>query len=216
MPAIVYAALAGLGAGMIPVAVLVAKVMGLPDPRSYGSGNPGATNVMRGGSKFAGRLVFVLDFAKGLAPALACEALLDPPGMGAVAAFAAVAAHAWNPFLRLRGGRGVATGLGGLLGFDWQLGALAVALWLLVYSMSKTVSLASVFAFLGAMLLAAWLYPFGSYHAAGAAGIAMVVVIRHRQHLSKLAAGGDDRFAAVDTRPRDKDKDADGAKKDQP
>ena len=196
MPDLLYAILAGLLAGMIPTAVIVARLMKLPDPRSYGSKNPGATNVMRTGNKHAGIMVFLIDYLKGFGPALACGLLLIPTGLAAVTAFLAVVAHAWNPLLKFRGGRGVATGFGGLFAVDWRLGTMAAAMWGLVYSMSKTVSLASVFSFIAAMLLAAWLYPYGSYMAAGTAGIAMVVIIRHRQHLMKLAGGGEDKFTA--------------------
>lgn len=191
---LLIAAVAGFLSGSIPFATTVAKVMKLPDPRSYGSGNPGATNVMRSGNKLAGRLVFVLDFLKGLVPVFACDMLLGTAGAGSVAGFAAVAGHVWNPWLRFKGGKGVATGIGVLLAVDWRLFSIALAVWLLVYLALRTVSVASVLSFIAAMLAAGWLYEFGAYPAVAVAGIAMVITIRHRQNLVDLKAGKERKF----------------------
>ena len=168
--------------------------MGLPDPRGYGSGNPGATNVMRSGNKMAGRLVFVLDFAKGLLPVVACANFLEAGEVAPVAAFFAVAGHVWSPWLRFKGGKGVATGLGSLLGVDWLLFLVSVAVWAFLYLVTRTVSIASVACFIVAMLAAAWLYDFGSYPAVSIAGMAMIITIRHRQNLSDLRSGKERKF----------------------
>lgn len=194
MAELAIAALAGFVSGSVPFAVLVAKLMGLPDPRGYGSGNPGATNVMRSGNKWAGRLVFLLDFAKGLAPAVACEMFLEAEGMGSVAGFAAVAGHCWNPWLGFRGGKGVATGFGILLGIDWRVFLFAVAAWAALFLAWRTVSVASVASVMAAMLFAQWLHEFGSYPAVCTAGMAMVITIRHRRNMSDLIAGKERRF----------------------
>ncbi|MBF2735072.1 MAG: glycerol-3-phosphate 1-O-acyltransferase PlsY [Betaproteobacteria bacterium AqS2] len=191
---LLLAAAAGFACGMLPNAVLVAKLFRLPDPRGYGSGNPGATNVMRSGNRLAGRLVFVLDCAKGLLPALACGWLLAAEGAASLAALGAVAGHVWSPLLRFKGGRGVATGLGGFYAIDWRLGLFATAMWLLVYLMTRIASLASVAAVVATMLLASWLHPFGSYPAVAVAGMAMIITIRHRQNLKKLAEGTEHSF----------------------
>lgn len=198
MAELAIAALAGFVAGSIPFAVLVAKMMGLPDPRGYGSGNPGATNVMRSGNKWAGRLVFLLDFAKGLAPAVACEIYLDAEGMGSVAGFAAVAGHCWNPWLGLKGGKGVATGFGALLGIDWRVFMFAVAAWAALFLAWRTVSVASVASVIAAMLFSQWLYEYGSYPAVCTAGMAMIIVIRHRRNMADLLAGKERKFGGRD------------------
>ena len=184
---------AGFVCGMLPSAILMARAFGLPDPRSYGSGNPGATNVSRQ-NKWVGRLVFVLDCAKGLLPALACGALLEYEGAASLAALASVAAHVWNPLLKFKGGRGVATGFGGLFAIDWRLGLLAVGMWLTVYGMARISSLASVCAVIAAMLLAVWLHPFGSHPAVAASGIAMIIVLRHRDNFKRLKEGTESSF----------------------
>lgn len=189
------AALAGFLAGMLPSATLVSRSMGLPDPRTYGSGNPGATNVMRTGNRLAGRLVFALDLLKGLLPALACAQAVETEGAAAVAGFFSVMGHVWNPLLRMRGGKGVATGLGALVAVDWRVFLAAGAVWLALYLATRTVSLASVSGFVVAMLAAAWLHEFGSLTAACVAGMAMVITVRHRRNLKDLSQGTERTFA---------------------
>ena len=191
---LLIAAVVGLGAGSIPFAVLIAKLMGVPDPRSYGSGNPGATNVMRSGNKLAARLVFVCDFLKGTLPVLACDYALLTPGMAAVAGLTAVMGHCWNPWLRLKGGKGVATGYGVLLALDWRILLVALVVWLVFYLALRMVSMPSVVSFIVAMIMAAWLHDYGSYTAAAIAGIAMMITIRHRQNFKDLMEGNERKF----------------------
>ena len=188
------AALVGFACGSIPFAVLVAKAMRLPDPRSYGSENPGATNVMRSGNKPAAFLVFALDMLKGVLPALACQWLLETEQIAAVAGVFAVAGHIFTPWLRFRGGRGVATGCGALLAIDWRVGIATLLVWYAIFRMTRTSSLASVGAIMVAMLVCAWQYEFGSYTATGVAAIALMIVLRHRQNFKALREGKERKF----------------------
>ena len=179
---------AGFAFGSIPFAVLVARGFGQADPRSYGSENPGATNVMRAGNRFAGLLVFLLDFAKGALPTGFCLLIAGEPAAAAAAAVGAVAGHVWSPLLGFRGGKGVATGMGAILGLDWQLFAAAAATFALVYLLLRLVSMASVIGMVVAAAAAVLLNP-GSPQATALATIAFIVVIRHRANFKRMLAG---------------------------
>ncbi len=174
--------------------MLVAKAFRLPDPRSYGSENPGATNVMRSGNRSAAAMVFTLDLLKAVLPALACRLLLDTAEIAAVAGCFAVVGHAFTPWLRFHGGRGVATGFGAFLIMDWRLGVGGLLLWYLIFRLTRTSSIASVGTMITLMLLCAWLYEFGSYTATCSAAIALIIVIRHRQNFKKLREGKENKF----------------------
>ena len=189
MTEILAAAAAGFAVGSIPFAVLVAKGFGLADPRNYGSGNPGATNVMRSGNKLAGRLVFFLDFAKGaLPPGLIILLAPASAASAAAAAAAAVIGHVFSPLLGFKGGKGVATGLGAILALDWKLFAVAVGAFALVYLLLRMVSMASVIGMVAAAAAAVLLAP-GSATATALATIAFIVVIRHRENFRRVLAG---------------------------
>lgn len=184
----------GFACGSIPFALIVAKAFGLQDPREYGSGNPGATNVMRSGNKLAGRLVFACDCGKGLLPTLGFGLAYAHQDAAAVCAAMAVAGHVWSPWLGYRGGRGVATGFGALFGLDWRFGLLAVLVWALVYFPTKVVSLASTGAFLVAMLASFWVLEQGDLTAVSMAAIALVIVLRHRQNFQDMLKGRERKF----------------------
>ncbi len=143
-------ALGGYLAGSIPFALLVSRAMRLPDPRTYGSGNIGATNVLRSGSHFAALATLAGDAAKGWAAVLVARALdLDAAAL-AVTGAAAFAGHLFPVWLRFRGGKGVATAAGVLIAFDWRLGLAAIAAWLVVVVATRYSSLASIVAALAA------------------------------------------------------------------
>lgn len=178
--------LVGFACGSIPFALIVAKAFKLPDPREYGSGNPGATNVMRSGNKLAGRLVFICDCGKGLVPTLWFGLAYAHQDAAAVCAAMTVAGHVWSPWLNFRGGRGVATGFGALFGMDWRFGLVAVAVWTLVYFPTKVVSLASTGAFVVAMLVSFWVLERGELTAVSIAAITLVIVLRHKQNFKDL------------------------------
>lgn len=188
------ASIAGFACGSIPFALLIAKLFGLEDPRTYGSKNPGATNVMRSGNKLAGRLVFVADILKGLLPALLATYLSGSADVGAAAGAAAVAGHVWSPWLGFQGGRGVATGFGAVFAIDWRCGLIAVGVWLALYLSTKVVSLASTTAFVVVAVVAYWVIDAQGFVGVALPAIAMIIVLRHRQNIQDLLAGKERNF----------------------
>src|SRR5665213_4356202 len=125
-------ALLGYLAGSIPFALVVSRVLALPDPRTYGSGNIGATNVLRSGNRVAALLTLAGDAAKGCVAVLVARELGLPVALLALTGFAAVIGHVFPVWLRFRGGKGVATAAGVLLALDWRLGLAAILVWLAV------------------------------------------------------------------------------------
>ena len=186
-------ALGGYLAGSIPFAVLVSRAMGLPDPRSYGSGNIGATNVLRSGSRAAALLTLAGDAAKGWAAVLVARALGLDAAMLAITGVAAFAGHVFPVWLRFRGGKGVATGAGVLIALDWRLGLAVLAAWLAVVAITRYSSLAAIVAALAAPAAAWWLDGAGPILAAVAA-MAALIVLRHRANIAKLARGEESRI----------------------
>ena len=174
--------------GSLPFAVIVSRALGLPDPRSYGSGNPGATNVLRTGKKLAALLTLAGDGGKGwLAVFLAARFGADAPGIAACA-LAVFVGHLYPVFLGFKGGKGVATAAGVLFAFDPWLGLAAAATWVVVVVPFRYVSLAS--------MVAALMSPMYAYFMSvqSDAVIALVligalIVWRHKGNILKLAAG---------------------------
>lgn len=115
--------------GSIPFAVVSSRLFGLADPRSYGSGNPGATNVLRSGNKAAAAVTLIGDCLKGLVVVLAAAALGFDPGAAALAGLAAFLGHVFSVFLRFKGGKGVATALGVLAGISLPIAGVALLVW---------------------------------------------------------------------------------------
>src|SRR5688572_17455789 len=148
-------ALGGYLAGSIPFALLVSRAMSLPDPRTYGSGNIGATNVLRSGNRAAAVLTLVGDLAKGWAAVLVAQHLQLAPEMTALVGFAAFLGHVFPIWLKFRGGKGVATAAGVLIAFDWRLGLAVIVAWLTIAVVSRYSSLAALVAALFAPV-AAW------------------------------------------------------------
>ena len=172
------AAAAGYLAGSVSTATIVASRRGV-DLRTVGSGNPGATNVGRALGRRTGVVVALLDVVKGLLPAAAMGAVDHRAGL--VAGVAAVLGHVTSPFLRGRGGRGVATAAGAVLG-SHPLGALAVvAVWGVVVAASRWVALASISAALSVLVVALVV----GEDVVWAACLAAVVVVRHQPNLAR-------------------------------
>lgn len=174
--------------GSISSAILVCRALGLPDPRTGGSNNPGATNVLRLGGRKAGALTLAGDFLKGLLPVLLARAVSNDPVVYAVAGTAAFLGHLYPLFFGFRGGKGVATGLGVLLGWSWLGAVLTLATWVVVAMLFRISSLAALTAFLAAPAYVFW--------ATGnpAMTITMAVLTaftfwRHRENIARLAAG---------------------------
>lgn len=183
--------------GSISFAIVVSRVLALPDPRSYGSKNPGATNVLRSGSKLAAVPTLLGDAGKGwlavwLAAAVSGGATVD--GLAApLAGLAVFVGHLYPVFHRFRGGKGVATAGGVLLGFDPWLGLATVATWVVFALFFRISSLAALAAALFASFYAWWLFGLRPLLAAVLA-IALLLVWRHRANIGRLAAGTEPRI----------------------
>ena len=186
LPAAVAAALAYL-AGSLSTAVIVCRLAGLPDPRTEGSNNPGATNVLRLGGKVPAALTLLGDALKGLLPVLAARLLLDHPPSVALVALAAFLGHLYPVFFDFRGGKGVATALGALLGTSVTVGALAIVAWLAVSLTSRRSSLAALVTF--ALVPAFLLIEGERTYAVLFVGIAALLFWTHRANLARLATG---------------------------
>lgn len=181
--------------GSISFAVVSSKAFGLPDPRTYGSGNPGATNVLRTGRKGAAALTLLGDAAKGwVAVALAQHFAIGEAGIAAVAV-AVFLGHLYPLFLGFKGGKGVATALGVLLALSGWLGLLVLFTWAAVAALWRYSSLAGVVAAVLAPIYSAWLLGAG-WLSGGVLLMAAMLVWRHRGNLRKLAAGTEPRIGA--------------------
>jgi glycerol-3-phosphate acyltransferase PlsY len=174
--------------GSISSAIIVCKVLGLPDPRSGGSGNPGATNVLRLGSKKGALVTLIGDFLKGLIPVLVAAALQVDETVLALVAAAAFLGHLFPVFFGFKGGKGVATALGVLMGIAWPVGLAVIATWLVVAFVSRYSSLSAI--------VASILSPFymhllvGSEVLVGMNVILSAVLLwRHRTNIGRLLAG---------------------------
>jgi acyl phosphate:glycerol-3-phosphate acyltransferase len=199
--------------GSISFAVLMSKAFGLPDPRSYGSGNPGATNVLRSGKKAAAVLTLLGDGAKGwLAVFVAMQfAARDEQGalLIAVVALAVFLGHVFPIFLRFKGGKGVATALGVLLALNVWLGLCALVTWLLVAVLFRFSSLAALTAAAGAPIYALALgLPYEWVLASGI--ILMLLIWRHKNNIRNLLAGKEPRIGKRDAASIAEDKTAPG------
>jgi glycerol-3-phosphate acyltransferase PlsY len=196
----VYPAAATLAAyliGSLSFAIIVSRVMGLSDPRSYGSGNPGATNVLRSGNRGAALLTLLLDGLKGYLPVVLVAQLGPRHGLGdgtlALVALAAFLGHLWPVFFRFRGGKGVATAAGVLFGLNPLLGAATLASWLIIAFFFRYSSLASIVAAVFAPFyqLLVW----GGGEIAGAVLLmGVLLVFRHKANIRKLLAGTESRI----------------------
>jgi glycerol-3-phosphate acyltransferase PlsY len=178
--------------GSLSFAVIVSRAMGLSDPRTYGSGNPGATNVLRSGSRAAAILTLVLDALKGYVPVLLVLLYGGRFGLGeTTAAFAGLAAfvgHVWPVFFRFQGGKGVATAAGALLAINPWLGAATLATWLIIAAFLRYSSLASLVAALFAPFYQALIW--GVEPALLAiVPMSLLLIWRHEGNIRKLLAG---------------------------
>lgn len=186
--------------GSVSFAIVVSRVLALPDPRSYGSKNPGATNVLRTGSKLAAVLTLVGDAAKGGVAVLAAEWILGGSGNAAAARWvvpaaglAAVVGHMYPVFHRFEGGKGVATAAGVLLALNLWLGAATLATWIAIAVFLRMSSLASLVAALFAPFYAWWL--FGLSPMLPAVGvIAALLFARHRENIGRILRGEEKRI----------------------
>jgi glycerol-3-phosphate acyltransferase PlsY len=183
--------------GSIAFAVVVSKLMRLPDPRSYGSKNPGATNVLRSGRKAAALLTLAGDAGKGwLAVWLAARLGSDVPAAG----LAVFAGHLYPVFHRFRGGKGVATAAGVLFGFNLWLGVATVATWIVIAVFFRYSSLAALIAAVFAPFYTWWLFGWSAIVPVVMA-IGLVLIWRHRENIARLAAGTESRIGEKKASP---------------
>jgi len=179
--------------GSISFAVLVSRAFGLPDPYTYGSGNPGATNVLRTGRKAAAALTLLGDAFKGwFAVALVQSHVIAEPVAAGAAAIAVTLGHMGPVFHRFRGGKGVATALGVMLALDPWLAAGAAATWVIIAFFFRISSLAALVAAAFAPFFSFLLYGMGRFALESAIGvtvIALLLVWRHRGNIRNLIAG---------------------------
>jgi glycerol-3-phosphate acyltransferase PlsY len=174
--------------GSISTAILICKLMGLPDPRTQGSRNPGATNVLRLGGKKAAFLTLAGDMLKGLIPVLIAQALDASPLVQSATALAAFLGHLYPVFFSFQGGKGVATALGVALGLYWPVGLSVAGIWLLMAALFHISSLSA----LTAMLLAPacfWLLKPEPAFIGVSIIITLMLFWRHRTNIRDLLNG---------------------------
>src|SRR5687767_4360778 len=162
-------ALAGYLAGSIPFALLVSRIMSLPDPRTYGSGNIGATNVLRSGNRVAALATLIGDLAKGWVAVVVARHLELAPELVALVGFAALLGHVFPVWLKFKGGKGVATAGAVLIAFDWRVGVAVVVVWLTMAVVSRYSSLAALTAALFAPAATWYVHGSGPYFIAAIA-----------------------------------------------
>ena len=174
--------------GSISSAIIICKIMRLPDPRTQGSRNPGATNVLRIGGKKAAAITLLGDVLKGVIPVLAAKWYgIDANGL-ALVTLAAFLGHLFPIYFRFEGGKGVATLLGCLLALAWPIGVAWMATWFIVALCFRYSSLASLVASMLAPLYA-WLFTHNIVYVDTLLLMSLILIYRHRSNISNLFAG---------------------------
>jgi acyl phosphate:glycerol-3-phosphate acyltransferase len=204
---LVYSLLATVAAyciGSLSFAVIVSRLMGLNDPRTYGSKNPGATNVLRSGSKPAAIITLVLDALKGFVPVMLVKVFGPDVGLGdgtlALVALAAFVGHLYPVFFKFKGGKGVATAAGVIFGVNWMLGLACLASFAIIVFFFRYVSLASI----AAAAFAPFYYLIGNRVAwymskpvlLAIFVMAVLLTIRHRENINRMLKGTESRLGA--------------------
>jgi glycerol-3-phosphate acyltransferase PlsY len=185
--------------GSIPFGLVLTRTAGLGDIRGIGSGNIGATNVLRTGHKGLAAATLVLDGLKGAAAVLIAQAMLWNQDTALFAGLAAVLGHLFPIWLGFKGGKGAATGLGVLIAASWPVGLGACVVWLLVAGAARFSSLATLAAFAVAPFVALILEEYGVVKLAFT--IAVLVFVRHQANIRRLLAGTEPRIGAGKTEP---------------
>ena len=209
---VVYPLLATVAAyllGSLSFAVIVTRVMGLSDPRTYGSKNPGATNVLRSGSKAAAIVTLLLDAVKGWLPVVLVQWFGKPYGLGdgtvALVGLAAFLGHLWPVFFRFEGGKGVATALGVLLGISVWLGLATALTWLIIAFFFRYSSLASlvaaVFAPVYYLLVDGVVWNAETPIVAAIVVMALLLAWRHGENVKRLIEGKESRLGSKKAKP---------------
>jgi glycerol-3-phosphate acyltransferase PlsY len=180
-------------AGSLSAAIITCRLMGLPDPRTQGSHNPGATNVLRVGGKKAAAITLFGDAIKGVIPVVAAQLMSAPPLILALVALAAFLGHLYPVFFGFRGGKGVATAFGVLVAMAWPVGLASLATWLV---MAKLFNISSLSALVAACLapLYMWLLAPHMEFIAVSGVISVMLLWRHRSNIRNLIAGSEDKI----------------------
>ncbi len=174
--------------GSISSAIITCRLMGLPDPREQGSGNPGATNVMRIGGKKAAGITLVGDTLKGFIPVYIANLLMVPTELLGLVGIAAFIGHLYPVFFSFKGGKGVATSMGVLFGLSWLLGLAFTGTWLLMYKVGKISSLSALIASILSPIYA-W-FIIGNQAIVAASLMMMVFLLwRHKSNIQRLLNG---------------------------
>ncbi len=210
-------------AGSISSAILVCRAFSLPDPRTEGSKNPGATNVLRLAGKKYAAFVMLCDVLKGLLPVLLAKALGVSNAAIAFTCLAAVIGHMYPVFFQFKGGKGVATAIGALLGLYFLLGVAVIATWLLVANFTRYSSLASMVSMFMAPLYSLWMiHDISTFPPLFF--IMMFIIYQHRKNITRLIDGTEPHFVfkrpvetevtepALSTKPEEKSKKKPGPK----
>lgn len=177
--------------GSVSAAILVCRAMGLPDPRTDGSRNPGTTNVLRIGGKPAAILTLAGDMLKGVIPVVLARKLDIDDLMLSAVGFAAFLGHLYPVFFRFEGGKGVATALGVMLALHWVLGLAVIAIWLAGFALTRISSVGAIAGFLAAPFLAGYLMPEGML---GILVTSLFLLARHRGNIKALLNGTERKF----------------------
>ncbi|MEM9717550.1 MAG: glycerol-3-phosphate 1-O-acyltransferase PlsY [Pseudomonadota bacterium] len=184
---LITAAFVGYLSGSIPFGLLLSKLMGLGDLRSIGSGNIGATNVLRTGNKVAAFLTLVLDALKGAAPLLLFRHYFGEDA-GQLAGLAAFIGHLYPVWLQFKGGKGVATFLGVLLALSFPVGAMACLIWLIGAAITRMSSVGSLSAATLSPMVAFFLFPVG---ALCCVAMGILVWVRHEENIRRVMNGSE-------------------------
>lgn len=179
--------------GSLSSAIIVCRLMGLPDPRTEGSNNPGATNVLRIGGKKAAALTLAGDSLKGVIPMVACHLLDVPVLVFALAGLAVFLGHLYPVFFGFQGGKGVATALGVQFGLYWPIGATVGLVWLLMAKVVKISSLSALVA-MGVAPLAVWYFWPAAELVAMQLVTSAILFWRHRSNIRNLLSGTESRI----------------------
>ena len=184
--------------GSVSAAIIVCRLMKLPDPRSTGSGNPGATNVLRVGGKAAAAITLAGDALKGFIPAIVATKLGAAPLIIGLTALAAVLGHLFPVFFQFKGGKGVATSFGAIFGIAWLAGLLTLTTWLavsLIFRMSSVAALVSLLL----VPLYIWITTKSMPLVICSIVIAVLVYIRHKANIARIIKGDEPRITGKKT-----------------
>ncbi len=179
--------------GSLSSAIIVCRLRGLPDPRSQGSGNPGATNVLRFGGRRLAIIVLAGDVLKGLLPTLLANILSDDSLLIGAVALASFSGHIFPLFFGFRGGKGVATAIGAIAGISWLLALALIVIWLISAKVFRISSLSALLAALAAPLLS-WPLLHEPAYTLLIAIISLILLIRHKANIVRLLQGQEPRI----------------------